>query len=570
MLPSRGLRPAQFTPLASRPSAILRSNATRKFSSLPRTSRLSCPSGPLQSVRRSTVSLNASSSVRHGSWYAPWSWGKSSSPVDSSVATSADQVPIAEFSHRPVSQLAHDAVPSVTTATPELAPAAIDKAAVVDGAPGPADATTESAATMSDPKTLDELFGLDPVKDTLPTHEIDPTRLIDHAGQLQELGLDYGWGMTTLFEKCVETIYLQSGWGWAGTIVAACVAVRGTTFFLQAMSSDRMAAMAAMKPITQPIQEKMEAAIASGDKEKEKMYRTQQQHIMKPYVGGMLSVGGFMFMQGWIGFSAFRFLRGMSELPVPGMAQDGFLWFTDLTVRDPYYILPVATTTVMYIVFKTGGETGVQNDVGQAAHRQKLFTGLAFFLGLVTAFQASGLQLYFLTTGILGGITGWLLRQNRFRELIRIRKLPSQQSNEFYTKVAKGQLALPSMKSKDGRVNHLPPSPVRRAIRRQVSDIRVKAGTAIPAHLKSELSKTDTESPGPDRDNQGPNGKPLSEKLDDYRSSYRISSVRKRIEDWVRKTTGYGGSKITQEQQRRKKRAEEYEIERRRRFENRS
>lgn len=203
-----------------------------------------------------------------------------------------------------------------------------------------------------DSKTIDELLGASPTKDVLPTAEIDPTRLIDHAGQLNELGLDYGWGMTTVFERMIEQIYLNSGWGWAGSIVTAGVAVRLFTFYFQALSSNQMAKMASLGPVTKPIQEKMEAAIARGDKQQEQLYRLQQAEIMKPYMGGFASMGGFMFIQAWVGFSAFRFLRAMAELPVPGMAHDGFLWFSDLSARDPYFILPAATTAIMYTVFK--------------------------------------------------------------------------------------------------------------------------------------------------------------------------------------------------------------------------
>lgn len=297
--------------------------------------------------------LNASS-ARYASWYAPWSWGNSTKSADASSVLPSNQVPIAEFSHRPVSEFAQHAQPTVTTATPELAPATIEEPAVVDAASSQANTVAENASAISEPKTLDGVLESDPVKDTLPTAEFDPTRLVDHAGQLKELGLDYGWGMTTLFEKVIETIYLQTGLGWAGSILAAGVVVRGATFFFQALSSDKMAAMAALAPVTKPLQEKMEAAIARGDKQQADIYRMQQAEIMRPYVGGMASMGGFMFMQAWIGFSAFRFLRAMADLPVPGMDHDGFLWFTDLTSRDPYFVLPAATTAIMYTVFKVG------------------------------------------------------------------------------------------------------------------------------------------------------------------------------------------------------------------------
>jgi YidC/Oxa1 family membrane protein insertase len=199
---------------------------------------------------------------------------------------------------------------------------------------------------------MDELLSFEPTKDAIPKAEFDPTALVDHAGQLQELGLDYGYGMTTMFEKTIEQIYLNSGWGWAGSIMAAAVVVRGATFFFQALSSDKMAAMASLKPVTAPIQEKLEAAIARGDKQQEQLLKMQQAQIMAPYMGGVFSMGGFMLIQGWIGFSAFRCLRAMAELPVPGMIHDGFLWFSDLTVRDPYFILPATTTAIFYAIFK--------------------------------------------------------------------------------------------------------------------------------------------------------------------------------------------------------------------------
>lgn len=260
-----------------------------------------------------------------------------------------EMVPIAQFSHTPTPPAATPALePAVTTATPEIAPAGIDKAAVTESTITPAEGTSSSY----DPKTLEDLLGSEPVKDVVPKPEIDPTQLIEHAGQLKELGLDYGWGITTMFEKLIETMYLQTGWGWAGSIVATTVVVRSGMFVFQAMSSDKMAALAALSPVTKPLQEKMSAAMAAGDKQKADLYKMQQAAIMKPHIGGMASMAGFTVVQAVVGFCAFRFLRAMGEMPVPGMAHDGFLWFSDLTARDPYFILPATTTFIMYKVFK--------------------------------------------------------------------------------------------------------------------------------------------------------------------------------------------------------------------------
>lgn len=64
----------------------------------------------------------------------------------------------------------------------------------------------------------------------------------------------------------------------------------------------------------------------------------------------------------------------------------------------------------------------------------------------------------------------------------------------------------------------------------------------------------------------------FTQKLDYYKRNYRLSVMLKRtrigIEDQLRKL-GYGGAKKSQEQARKRKKVEELEVERRRRFENR-
>jgi YidC/Oxa1 family membrane protein insertase len=200
--------------------------------------------------------------------------------------------------------------------------------------------------------------------------------------------------------------------------------------------------------------------------------------------------------------------------------------------------------------------------------RQKLMTGMAFFLGLVTAFQASGLQLYFLISGVLGAGTGWLLRQNGFRRFIRISQLPSKESQELYTKVVKGEVRLTDIKDKNGKVRYQAPRPTNPSARRNLSGINVKSGTDLPAHLKPAAPPINKGRPDRDVDYaEGAKGTTM-DKLDYYRRNYRLSYMWRRAVGSIENTGkkyGYG----VDEQSKRKQRAEAYEIERRRRFENR-
>ena len=45
---------------------------------------------------------------------------------------------------------------------------------------------------------------------------------------------------------------------------------------------------------------------------------------------------------------------------VPSMTVGGALWFTDLTVADPYYLLPIAASGVFLLTVELGAADGMQ------------------------------------------------------------------------------------------------------------------------------------------------------------------------------------------------------------------
>jgi YidC/Oxa1 family membrane protein insertase len=56
-------------------------------------------------------------------------------------------------------------------------------------------------------------------------------------------------------------------------------------------------------------------------------------------------------------FSVFWGIRSMCYYPVNSLITGGFLWFPDLTIADPFFILPiVATSTVLLMVHVSQNE----------------------------------------------------------------------------------------------------------------------------------------------------------------------------------------------------------------------
>ena len=51
-------------------------------------------------------------------------------------------------------------------------------------------------------------------------------------------------------------------------------------------------------------------------------------------------------------------------MQVPSMTVGGALWFTDLTVADPYYLLPIAASGVFLLTVELGAADGMQVCLG--------------------------------------------------------------------------------------------------------------------------------------------------------------------------------------------------------------
>ena len=59
-----------------------------------------------------------------------------------------------------------------------------------------------------------------------------------------------------------------------------------------------------------------------------------------------------LLMQGPAFVSVLYGLRTMVNLPVESMKTGGILWFTDLTIPDPTFALPIATAVTLLITME--------------------------------------------------------------------------------------------------------------------------------------------------------------------------------------------------------------------------
>lgn len=101
---------------------------------------------------------------------------------------------------------------------------------------------------------------------------------------------------------------------------------------------------------------------------------------------GFKATNSFVVMgvQSAVFLSYFFALRGMANVGVEHFATEGALWFTDLTVCDPYYALPLISAATMWVVLKVGSESGIRSDSMAGIMRYLVhgFPIIVFFVGM--------------------------------------------------------------------------------------------------------------------------------------------------------------------------------------------
>lgn len=211
----------------------------------------------------------------------------------------------------------------------------------------PADAS--AAATPADapvsPTTTEQ------PSDLSNLHDVDINSIPEKIGYLKELGLDYGWGPSAFMEYVIEHIHIWGGLPWWASVAGAGLLIRLVLFKPMLEATDAGAKLHNLKPETQPITEKMLTCSRNGDNAGAMRYRQELSALKKSH--GIRTFAPFIpFLQIPFGFGCFRAVRGMAALPVPGLAEESAAWITDLTVPDPYFILPAVSSCLLYYSLK--------------------------------------------------------------------------------------------------------------------------------------------------------------------------------------------------------------------------
>ncbi|GLH01501.1 Uncharacterized protein GBIM_07638 [Gryllus bimaculatus] len=120
--------------------------------------------------------------------------------------------------------------------------------------------------------------------------------------------------------------------------------------------------------------------------------------------------------------SFFMALRGMANIPIPDMVTGGLWWFTDLSMPDQYFLLPLLTSATLYVTIEVGTDSARLNS--QNMHVMKyVLRALPICIFPFTVNFPGAVLCYWLSSNVISLIQVGLLRVPAVRELAKIEPL---------------------------------------------------------------------------------------------------------------------------------------------------
>ena len=163
---------------------------------------------------------------------------------------------------------------------------------------------------------------------------------LPEQGDLASLGLcantPVGW-----LQSMLEYLHLHAHLPWWGAIVASTVALRVVIFPVMMKIQKNGVIMNNISPEVQKLIKKQRQYRQMGNKALYSQYSQKVWQVYKNNNCNPLKMAVMPLVQLPLFLSFFIAIRKMAAVPVESMKTGGILWFEDLTVPDPYYILPV-------------------------------------------------------------------------------------------------------------------------------------------------------------------------------------------------------------------------------------
>lgn len=203
----------------------------------------------------------------------------------------------------------------------------------------PADAAAQ-VSPLPQSETLDTLAALAPL----------------NYGDLAALGLA-GWSPAGVSSWMLELINVSTGLPWFHTIIAGTLLSRLLLLPFSIKQLRNSAALAPHQPRLLELKEELNRAYQAGDQLGVQRVALKQRRVYEESGVSMLPMLLMPFVQLPVTLGMFFGVKRLCALPLEQLHWGGVSFLPDLTVPDPYYVLPIASAVLMHLQLSVGVST---------------------------------------------------------------------------------------------------------------------------------------------------------------------------------------------------------------------
>lgn len=198
------------------------------------------------------------------------------------------------------------------------------------------------------------------------------------------------------------------------------VIFRVIAFPLVVMAQKNVSHLNNHMPKMQQLQAKMTDARQRGDVYESAVLGGELQTFMKEKKVNPMKNVIPLFLQFPLFASMFIGLRGMANLPLESMMSGGLFWFHDLTIPDPYYLLPLFTSVSLYMQIHIGADGMSTQNFGPIG--KTVMKAMPVLLFLFTMNFPAAIGFYWCTTNVISVAQAKVIRIESLRRIFGIPK----------------------------------------------------------------------------------------------------------------------------------------------------
>ncbi|KAF9407275.1 Mitochondrial inner membrane protein oxa1l [Podila epigama] len=222
------------------------------------------------------------------------------------------------------------------------------------------------------------------------------TQVAMKYGDLKAMGL-VNFTPVGGLETILEAVHISTGLPWWGTIVATTVMIRTALLPFIVKLQGNTARLHNVKPQLERLTENINLARESNDTAALARFSAQTQELFAKNDCNPIKSLALPLLQAPVMISFYLALRDMAQLPVPQFKDGGLGWFTDLTIADPSYVLPVASSLGFLAIMELGSEAG---GVSQPKAMKNVMRFMAVAMVPLTMEFPAAIFVYWLTSNV--------------------------------------------------------------------------------------------------------------------------------------------------------------------------